>query len=503
MQPLTPSLLEQLRTDPALAKHLAREVDKERCRRSFSYFVRQAWRHVDQAEYVHGWYIDAICQHLEAVARGEIQRLLINIPPRHGKSVLISVLFPAWVWIQQRQPGNPNVGNGSRILATSYVAKLSTRDNVKCRRLIKSRWYQERWGDLVQVADDMDVKTQFALTAGGQRLSTSVKGFTTGEGAEIIIIDDPISTVESRSPVVRAERREWFTETMPSRFNDQKTGVAIMVMQRTHEEDPSEVAIRLGWTHLCLPAYFESDHPHRWAGDPRTEDGELLFPERFGPEEMDRLTGEMSEYAIAGQIQQRPAPRSGGMFKREWFRTVPAIPAGTVFVRAWDLASTEKSSRSGDPDYTASILLGRAPSGHFIIADAFRVQADEAGVDQAIRHLAAQDGRSVKIRLPQDPGSAGKSWANYLVKRLVGYNVRAERVTGKKEVRAEPVAAQARVGNVLLLRGEDDGWHHPLIEELCSFPNGRHDHWVDALSDAFDELVLKERGRVKTFTGAW
>lgn len=505
MQPLAPSLIERLRADPAYARKLKLDVERERCRRSFVLFVQAAWPHIDSSSYIHGWYIEAICRNLEAVARGEIRKLLINIPPRHGKSIIISVLFPLWLWIQEKEEGNPLCGPGCRILATSYIARLSTRDNVKRRRLLRSKWFQDRWGDYVAVSEDNDTKTAFSLTGGGFSVSTSVKGFSTGEGGDIILIDDPISVVEARSEVKRQERIDWLTETMPTRLNDQKTGAVVMVMQRVHERDPAGYILGKGldWVHLCLPGWFEPDHPYVYPGDPRRKAGELLFPERFGIEEMTDLTSGMTDYAIAGQIQQRPAPRSGGMFKREWIKVIDAVPAGTIWVRGWDLASTEKTVTTGNPDYTAGVLLGKTPSGHLIVANAIRFQEDEAGVADGICAIASQDGRGVKIRLPQDPGAAGKSWGRYLVKRLIGYAAVAKPVVGKKTVRAEPVAAQARVGNLFLLKERDgEHWHEPFVEELCTFPNGQHDHWVDALSDAFDELVVNRKS-AKTFAGAF
>ena len=222
--------------------------------------------------------------------------------------------------------------------------------------------------------------------------------------------------------------------------------------------------------------------------DPRSADGELLFPERFPRDVVERDKRVMGSYAVAGQNQQRPAPREGGMFKREWFDVVDAVPAQARRVRRWDFAATdpkEQRKKSGDPDWTVGLLLSEH-QGIYYVEHIVRDQVSPAGVERMLHATAEQDGKGVRVRLPQDPGAAGKSNAAHQIKLLAGWDVRAAPETGSKEVRATPVAAQAEAGNVKLVRGP---WVEAFLEEVSMFPNAAHDDQVDALSGAFAELV--------------
>jgi predicted phage terminase large subunit-like protein len=247
-----------------------------------------------------------------------------------------------------------------------------------------------------------------------------------------------------------------------------------------------------------LPARFEKDHPHPMRTDiyrggtgkhwkDNRQEGEPLWPKMFPLEELDRRAASMSEYAIAGQLQQRPMAREGGMFKRAWFegKFVESIDIrpGTKWVRHWDLGS----STTAQADYTVGLKLGRMPDGRFVVGDVIRVKAEGHEVRQLIKTTAEQDGRHCEISLPKDPGQAGKVQAIDFVKMLAGWNVHAEAETGDKATRAEPVSAQAFHGNLLIKRAN---WNDDFLEELCLFPAAPHDDQVDALSGAFARLLM-------------
>ena len=460
------------------------DLEREIARRAadrLPLYTRVAWPHVEPGAFRSGWHIDAIGEHLMAVSSGEIRRIIVNLPPRHGKSLSCNVFWPSWDWIE-----NP----GRSFLFCSYRAGLSIRDQRKAKTLIKSDWHQRNFK--VRVDPGNDTRTRWGTTAGGERMVSSVNGASsTGEGADIIVPDDPISADQARSPVQRQNVIDWWEETIKSRLNDPKTGAFVVIMQRFHEADLTGhiLASETGWDHLVLPARYEPDHPFPIRSsigfrDPRTAPGELLSPGRFGDEELNRIATPGS-FADAGQLQQRPIPRQGGLFRREWFVTIPAAPAGVEWVRAWDLAATADPTAA----YTAGVLLGRAPDGRFVIGDVARIQGTPAEAERIAVNTASQDAAElVDIRgsIPRDPGQSGKWQVAYLLRKLAAFNYSASPESGDKESRAAPLAAQAEVGNVLIVRGD---WNKAFLDEAELFPKGKFKDQIDAASRAFGELV--------------
>lgn len=422
-----------------------------------------------------GWALDAICAHLEAVTRGDVTRLLMNVPPGTMKSLLTGVIWPAWEW---GPVGRANL----RYIGTAHKQDLAVRDAMKCRRLIQSDWFQSRWP--IALTTDQNAKTKFENDATGFREAMAFTSMTGARG-DRVILDDPLSADDANSDAALKAAELTFTEALPTRVNNDRSAI-VVIMQRLHERDTSGVILgrELGYTHLCLPMRFEPDRRCVTPifSDPRTRDGQLLFPERFSETQVSDLEKTMGSYAAAGQLQQRPAPRGGGMFKKEWFQIVDAAPSGVRWVRGWDLAATASS----DAAYTAGVKIGRAPDGRFYIADARRIQGGPAEVERLIVNTASQDGATVQGSIPQDPGQAGKSQSQYLIRQLAGYPYRASPETGDKETRAMPLAAQAEAGNVMLLRGE---WNREFLDELGAFPMGKFKDQVDAAARAFGELV--------------
>ena len=327
----------------------------------------------------------------------------------------------------------------------------------------------------------------------------------TGEGADIIVFDDPhnVRDVGGASDLSREGTLRFWDEVMPSRLNDQDHGVFIVIMQRVHERDLSGhiLATELGWTHLCLPAVYEPNHPFPirtavkrkatgqiWT-DPRKE-GEPLWPERFSLQALQRMAKDeaISSHMAAGQLQQRPTAREGGLFKRAWFdNPVKFAPQNLQLVRSWDFASSV--TISNDPDWTVGLLMGRHPTTQIIyVLDVIRARLTPGQRQQRVRSTAILDGREVRIRIPQDPGGAGKFEAHHFASLLQGYSVSIEPEQGSKERRADPFAAQCEHGFVKLVEG---AWNKAFIEELCAFPNGAHDDQVDAASAAFRAVMRR------------
>lgn len=444
--------------------------------RSLYEFVRQYWRSVDPAPFIDGWHIRAMCEHLEAVRRGEIRRLLILVPPRTSKSSIVSVMLPAWWWTHD--PGHS-------FISASHALSLSIRDNLRCRRVVQSDLYTSRYGGRWKLTGDQNAKGRFENSAGGYRLATSVESALTGEGADTIIIDDPLNVVDADSAVARERMLRWYDESLSTRLNDPATGSFIAVMQRVHHADfAGHVIERGGWETLCLPMRYDAEHPELSAADERTDEGDLLWPERFPDgvvSEMERVLG---SYASAGQLQQRPVPRDSGWFKPEWWQVVDAVPEGGVVGRGWDFAAVDTG------DYTVGVRVRRTPDGVFYIEDIVRLRGSDLDAQRALLNTASADGTGVLIDYPQDPGSAGLSHARYLSRLLVGYDCRFSPEPGKTSARTQAVAAQAEAGNIRLLRG---AWNRDFIDEAAAFPRGRHDDQIDALSRIFHRLAGRRR----------
>jgi len=295
--PCDVSLEAWLAADPVAA---LRHIDAELAGQSLGDFIRSAWPILEPGTpYLHNWHIDAISEYLEAVTRGEIRRLLINMPPRYMKSIAVSVMWPVWEWIRIPE---------QRWLFASYSASLSTKHSVDRRTLIRSDWYQQNWGGRFQLAGDQDVKTEFMNTRRGVMVATSVGGTSTGKGGNRLVVDDPHNPQQADSDVERAAAVEWLDQTFYTRQDDKKAASIVVVMQRLHERDASARCIEQGYTHLSLPAVSEGRTVVRMPGGAERirEDGELLWPEREGPAEMAETERAMGPYGFAGQYQQRP-----------------------------------------------------------------------------------------------------------------------------------------------------------------------------------------------------
>lgn len=450
------------------------DVVREICRRSFADFVKRAWHVLEPATpLVWNWHMDAICDHLEAVTRGDINRLLINVPPGTSKSSLVNIFWPAWEWGTM-----PHL----KVISASHGADLATRDTRKMRMLLESDWFQSMWP--IKLSYDQNQKTYFENNATGFRQANAVSGMT-GRRGDRVIWDDPHSVEGALSDTKRNTAIRVFKETLPSRLISPKDSAIVIVMQRVHEEDIAGYILEndLGYTHLCLPMEFEPERKcvTPFYEDPRTEDGELLFPERFPRDVVERDKKAMGSVAVAGQFQQRPAPRKGGFFDASNFKVVERAPEIVKKVRFWDKAGSDDKG-----DYTVGVLMGKTAQDQYVILDVVRDRWSALKREQVIQQTAAMDGKSVYIRMEQEPGSGGKDSADASVRALAGYNVKAVPSTGSKSLRAEPFAVQVEAGNVLLLKGD---WNKEYMDELRVFPNGKHDDQVDSSGGAFNELT--------------
>lgn len=464
-------------------------------------FITQAWHVVEPAEaYVPGWHLDVISDHLEAVTRGEIRDLVINIPPRHMKSLACSVFWQTWVW---------TMIPSSRWLFASYAEKLAVRDSAKARRLMLSDWYQERWGHLWQFVYDSNQKMRYENTKSGLRIAAGAGGAITGDGGDFVVADDPNNVTTAESTDIREGINTWWDETMSTRGNDPKTSRRVIIQQRTHESDLTGHVLsqERGYHHLCLPARYEprvqisanmaavSPQPHdecRIGTDPRTDRGELLWPERYGEPELLRLEQDLGTYAAAGQLQMRPVPREGAMFSARFFKP---LPVGfkrkdlRAIVQYWDLAFSEKESA----DYTAGVTLGIDDDANTYILDVYRDRPGADGVAWAIaERIILQEPSVVGLEIGAYEQPAVKVVLAEVSRILSTYNVacavKGVPVTKDKVFRAQLPATRGQNGFVYADRNAP--WWQEFEAEHLKFPRGAHDDLVDANAGAH-QLALE------------
>jgi predicted phage terminase large subunit-like protein len=522
-----------------------RELDRADCEDNLYTFLKNAWRYIDASPFTDGWPVEAVAEHLQAVADGDIRRLIINIPPRCAKSSLTSVAFPAWVWAQPWV--TPTSGPGVQFLHASYAQQLSLRDSVKCRRLIESPWYQSLWGDRFKLTGDQNTKTRFDNDKNGSRLSTSVGSALTGEGGSIIVVDDPNAAQEAFSEATIAATIEWWDSALSTRLNDPKTGAFVVIQQRLSEEDLTGHITSKDegeWTHLCLPMRYEwRRHSYTSIGwnDPRgcddngnslveiADDGEripitpeaqvelddregsLLWPERFGEQEVTVLEKQLGPWAAAGQLQQRPEPKGGGIIKREWWQVweSPNYPNMDLVIACLDTAYTTKSEN----DPSALTVWGVFTSDVSVQAPHF-AQMKDGSRESYIRQYVETGPRVMlmhawqgRYELHELVNRVAETCREYKVDQLLvenkaaGYSVAQElrRMYGGERfgvVMFDPKSQDklARLYSVQHLFAEGIVWapiriwSDMVINQVGTFPKGKHDDLVDTVSMAMRHL---------------
>ena len=470
--------------------------------------------------YVDGWHIGCVCEHLQAMLELQINNLIINIPPRHGKSVAGAVSWFTWGWARQ-----PSL----RWMYSSYADNLVVRDANASRRLIESTWYQDRWGHKVQFGRK-NTDEWFENTATGYRISTTVGGKALGHGADILVTDDPMKALDARSAAERLRIIEWWTKTMSTRINDPKKVRKVIIMQRLHEADLSGYlsARGEGYEVLVLPAEYEPkrvfimrpDPKPRDAiimtklqrerpecRDPRTMDGELLWPERFGRKEIDALKIELEADGVAGQLQQRPSPADGTVFQRPHFRYAAAAsttlgpsyilygPDGKEakrvqiarcrFIQTVDTAV--KAKQNNDPTAVGTFAI--TPDGDLII---IHMVAERIEIPYQLAFLKAmRPGPAAWVKSLRQIIPAAVRWPRPLLGQWIedaasgtmllatggiteGIAFRLLKHGGKDKVqRAAPLSALYQAGRVYHLRGQ--AWLTKYEDEISVFPAGTHD----------------------------
>ena len=484
-------------------QRLLRELDRADCEDSLYTFLQYAWRWVDASPFTPGWPLEAICEHLEAVVDGEIKRLLINIPPRCGKSTITSVCFPAWVWAQRHD--SPTSGPGVPLLHASYALNLAMRDSVKCRRLIESPWYNGLWGERFTLVGDQNTKGRFANDKKGERLITAVEAKVTGEGGNIIVVDDPNAANEVLSAATIEATNEWWDGTMSTRLNDARNGAMVVIQQRLAEEDLTGHILETdhGWTHLCLPMEYEPDRSFvtsiGWK-DPRTEPDELLWPDRFDKEQISTLKKRLGPWKAAGQLQQRPEPKGGGIIKREWWQLYDkdSYPPMDLIVASLDTAFTEKtendmSALSVWGVFSGDVIAQNAKTERVYTQNHPRVMLMNAWQERLELHelvdKVSETMKQMKCdKLLIENKAAGHSVAQE-IRRLYGHELfSVQLVDPKSQDKLSRLYSVQHLFAEGLIFAPDRSWSDALITQVSQFPKGKHDDLVDTVSMALRHL---------------
>lgn len=465
------------------------ELHRRECSASLSMFAREAWPLVEpKTQFRPNWHIDMVAEHLEALARLEIRSLIINMPPRHMKSLMASVFFPAWVWTW---------APWLRFLHASYAQELADEHSILTRTVVTSAWYQTRWGDTASLEGGRQRVRAFDNVSRGARFATSVGGTATGKGGDFIIADDPHNVKERESDIKRAEVASWWSTVMSTRGNDPKTDRRLIVMQRSHESDLTGHVLKteLGYEVLTLPARYEgtkviSTLRGRPVLDPRTTAGEPLWAGRFDDPELRRLERDLGPYDAASQLQQRPAPKGGGIFKWAKFRLYGARVRDALlatpgaldsWVQTWDLNVKGVAGQS----WIVGQVWARRGADAFLL-DSFRDRCSLLAVAEAMVATLQRWPKALPIRV--EDKALGPAVIDLLKSRIPGLLPYEPR--GDKEVRARAVSPFVEAGNVWLPEPEIAPWLDDFKAEVALFPRSATDDQVDCMSMALDHLFL-------------
>ena len=399
-----------------------------------------------------------------------MKRLVIIMPPRHGKSELASIRFPAWYLGR-----NPD----KRIIMASYADSLASTFGRQIRDLIQDERFQRVFEATMSKVSSAADHWNIAGRRGGL-IAAGVGSGITGHGADLLIVDDPVKDAsEADSPTVRENKWQWYTRTAYTRL--QPRGAIVLIGTRWHEDDMIGRALGQegeNWTVLHLPAIAPQ--------------GTALWPDRYSVSALLQIKGTIGLRAWESLYQGRPVPEAGGIFERGWFDVQDVAPVGGREVRFWDTAATAASFR-GDPDYTVGVKMRMLDDNRAWVINVIRVQEGPAGVDAMIKNVAHQDGRHCAVRWEREGGASGVRDTQHLAAILVGYDAGGIIPQGDKVLRSKPFAAQARAGNVSLVAGL---WVGPYLDEMTAFPYVGHDDQVDATSGAFNFLASSIRKRL-------
>lgn len=451
------------------------DVQAEQAKRSLHYFLRRfAWPAIwPSTPFVDNWHIGAICEHLEAVSRGEIRRLIINMPFRMLKSTIVSQAFPAWDWID-----HPS----RQFLTAAYAADVAMRDAVDARRVIDSPAYQRAFGDRFRLTTDQNVKTRYENDKRGARTVTATGAAGTGFGGDIRIVDDPVSALKADSPVALAASIEWWKGTMATRANDAAIGPVVVVHQRLNARDLTGylLAEEKGWEHLVLPMRFDPALRKTTSigfKDPRSVPGELLHPARLPEATVLELEGSIGVYHKNAQLQQNPEPRGGIIFERKNWRFYKELPGGLAGMDEIVISVDCTFKDLESSDYVAIQAWGRKAANEYLLRR-MKERLNFSATVLAVRSMNALYPDAIAT-LIEDKAN-GSAVIETLNAEIPG--VLAIQPEGGKVPRAYAMQPTQEAGNVWLPDPSVDPDIETFLSEASSFPASPNDDEVDAMT---------------------
>lgn len=505
------------------AEAAAELVHRREMKRSLYSFLQGSWHTFEGARpFRAGWHVGALCEHVESVMRGQIPNLLVNVPPRSTKSTVISVCLTPWAWTEFPE---------TQFLCTSYDSNLSQRDHRTARQIIQSDWYSRRWPH-VDILEDQNTKVRYVNTMGGFRLATAVDGANTGEGADVLVCDDP-NSARDISDVALDSVLRWWHEVMPTRFNDFSKARRIVVQQRVHERDLSGDILANNtdaeWVHLRLPLEYEwsnpcvtvvlpSSRPHAWR-DPRKKSGESLDPISFSDKTISRLKKELgSEYTISGQLQQRPAPGDGGIIRKSWFKQWPpkaedgsypteALPKFEYIMVSIDTALNDTKTSAYNAATTWGVFKDSHQVGNALLLSMWRERCEYPAMRDVMIRMAS-DYLDDKIgdplikkttwRKPHMMLVEDKGFGMLLARDLARAGVTVTRFNphgkGDKTQRVRIISPLLEGGRIWLPLSAENNYRtlrpfaQKFLDQAASFPRAESRDLVDTMAQALYRL---------------
>lgn len=441
-------------------------------RKDFASFLAKSFATVDPgADYIHNWHLDVIADYLERVARGEIKRLIINMPPRNLKSMTVSVAWPAW--LLGRRPS-------LRVMAASYSSELAVRHSLDCRHVMNSGWYQQIFPSSVLVKGQNE-KHRFTTTEKGFRFATSVGGTATGEGGDVLIVDDPHTPMQAASNVQRQKANLWFDQTFMSRLNHKKKGAVVVVMQRLHADDLTGHLMQKKqsrWKLLALPAIASEKQIFTLScgAEIIRHEGEILNPLHEGMQELELLKEALGSHGFSAQYQQQPLQQEGALLKQDWIARFDTVPDEGQVVQSWDTAIKAGNHNDYSACATWKMVQNEAGKTGFYLLDMHVGKWEFPMLCREVEQVALQ--WQAEAILVEDKAS-GQSLLQEM-RRKTALPFIAIQPKYDKIQRVASITPLFEAGKVFFPRYAS--WLAELEAELMGFPNAVHDDRVDAIS---------------------